>query len=137
MHIKDMIIIFPVFYVKYHKLVEYLKVFYGKKETHAAFNVKTETDYYQLITDPNIQGVRNVLRWFNMKTDDYNPLTCWMSSVLELSIIIFWDIKMKTWNWSANSIVSAWSDCTDVQTGTRLLILVAKTNYFWFQQDMG
>ena len=34
--------------------------------------------------------------------------------------IIFRDIKMGTWSWSANSIEHAWSDCTDVQAGMAL-----------------
>ena len=55
-------------------------------------------------------------------------------SLLEQSIIIFRDIKMTTWSWSAYSIelvrlhrLAGWPGCT--------CILVAKANDFPFQQD--
>ena len=45
--------------------------------------------------------------------------------LLELSIIIFRETKMRLWKWPANSY-TAWS-CS---------ILVAKANHIWFQQAM-
>ena len=39
---------------------------------------------------------------------------------LALPIIIFRDVKMKNWSWSANSNYRPWLDCTDGQVGLAL-----------------